>query len=124
MPIPELTVPSQERQRPTPKVKSSADSTALVIGVIAGILISIVIVALLVYQFRSRPAGAYKVDQGGGLALSPPSPRPPQSTARAEQATFHPVATPQQLNGALQPKPSVNNVKQGKNVKDPGEWYV
>ncbi|CAN7976314.1 unnamed protein product, partial [Ixodes persulcatus] len=29
VPIPELTVPSQERQRPTPKAKSSADSTAL-----------------------------------------------------------------------------------------------
>ncbi|CAN8000168.1 unnamed protein product, partial [Ixodes hexagonus] len=119
VPIPELTVPSQERQRPTPKAKSSADSTALVIGVIAGILISIVIVALLVYQFRSRPAGGYKVDQGGPKGAPSAG---SQATARgAEATTFHPVATPQQLNGALQPKPS--DAKR-KNAKDLREWYV
>lgn len=119
VPIPELTVPSQERQRPTPKAKSSADSTALVIGVIAGILISIVIVALLVYQFRSRPAGAYKVEQGG--PKGPPIAGAQAAARGAEATTFHPVATPQQLNGALQPKPS--DAKR-KNAKDLREWYV
>ncbi|XP_077521803.1 neurexin 1 [Amblyomma americanum] len=120
VPIPELTVPDQERQRPAPKLKSSADSTALVIGVIAGILISIVIVALLVYQFRSRPAGAYKVEQavaGPGGKGAPPA--PPQQ--HAEPVAYQPVATAQQLNGAVQPK--ANGAKR-KNAKDLREWYV
>lgn len=118
VPIPELTVPDQERARPAPKLKSSADSTALVIGVIAGILISIVIVALLVYQFRSRPAGAYKVEQAAGAAVTAGA---ASKGAGAQQGeAYQPVATAQQLNGAVQPKAG-NGAKRKKDLR---EWYV
>ncbi|KAH7972959.1 hypothetical protein HPB52_019468 [Rhipicephalus sanguineus] len=118
VPIPELTVPDQERARPAPKLKSSADSTALVIGVIAGILISIVIVALLVYQFRSRPAGAYKVEQAGAAAVATGG---ASKGAGAQQGeAYQPVATAQQLNGAVQPKAG-NGAKRKKDLR---EWYV
>lgn len=39
----------------------AADGTALVIGIVAGILVSLVILALLLYRFRTgRPGGACK----------------------------------------------------------------
>ncbi|XP_065280830.2 neurexin 1 isoform X2 [Dermacentor albipictus] len=117
VPIPELTVPDQERARPAPKLKSSADSTALVIGVIAGILISIVIVALLVYQFRSRPAGAYKVEQAGAPAVAAGASK---GAAAQQGEAYQPVATAQQLNGAVQPKAG-NGAKRKKDLR---EWYV
>lgn len=118
VPIPELTVPDQERARPAPKLKSSADSTALVIGVIAGILISIVIVALLVYQFRSRPAGAYKVEQAGAAAVATGGASKGAGAPQSE--AYQPVATAQQLNGAVQPKAG-NGAKRKKDLR---EWYV
>ncbi|KAH7940421.1 hypothetical protein HPB49_000195 [Dermacentor silvarum] len=117
VPIPELTVPDQERARPAPKLKSSADSTALVIGVIAGILISIVIVALLVYQFRSRPAGAYKVEQAGAPVVAAGASK---GAAAQQGEAYQPVATAQQLNGAVQPKAG-NGAKRKKDLR---EWYV
>ncbi|XP_064486129.1 neurexin 1-like [Ornithodoros turicata] len=130
VPIPNLTAPTRENQRPTPNIKSSADSTALVIGVIAGILISIVIVALLVYQFRSRPAGTYKVDEG-----KPGYPASPRTGARAqaqhnEGVAYHPVATPHNLNGAVRPAGAAGEAQakaapsKAKDVKDLKEWYV
>ncbi|XP_077538262.1 neurexin 1 [Haemaphysalis longicornis] len=124
VPIPELTVPDQERQRPAPKLKSSADSTALVIGVIAGILISIVIVALLVYQFRSRPAGAYKLDPATGAAAAAAA-APAKGPGGQQAEPYQPVATAQQLNGAVQPQPAkANGGTKRKSSKDLREWYV
>ncbi|KFM77826.1 Neurexin-3-beta, partial [Stegodyphus mimosarum] len=66
----------KDYQRPTQRTRSSADNTALVIGVIAGVLIAIVLIALIVYKLRNRTEGSYKVDESknyqfGAIAASP-----------------------------------------------------
>ncbi|OQR73285.1 neurexin-1b-alpha-like, partial [Tropilaelaps mercedesae] len=67
VPIPEVHVPTQINKNKS-KTKparvdaaAAADGTALVIGIVTGILVSLVILALLLYRFRTvRPGGACK----------------------------------------------------------------
>ncbi|XP_054706570.1 neurexin-1-like [Uloborus diversus] len=123
VPIPEMPVTGRERNKPPPKVKTSsaADNTALVIGIIAGVLIVVVIIALVVYRVRSWTlaatpgASAYKAEEAKRYHF------PPAGTAP------YPSQPPsaQHMNGAL--KCDQNKmVKQPKkkDVKDLKEWYV
>ncbi|KAG8179390.1 hypothetical protein JTE90_003646 [Oedothorax gibbosus] len=120
VPIPGLSPGSNER--PTQRTRSSAaDSTALVIGVIAGALIAVVLVALVVYKLRNRTEGSYKVDEsknyqfGAGVAaLNGPLNGPLL------------MMPPPHLNGGLPPKSGAEKTpsKKKKGGKDLKEWYV
>ncbi|XP_054713514.1 neurexin-1-like [Uloborus diversus] len=114
VPIPGLgTNSGKDYQRPTQRSRSSADNTALVIGVIAGVLIAIVLIALIVYKLRNRTEGSYKVDESknyqfGAIAASPAflnGPMPPHMNGLGKG---HPEKTPKKKKG-------------GKDLK---EWYV
>ena len=103
----------KDYQRPTQRTRSSADNTALVIGVIAGILIAIVLVALVVYKLRNRTEGSYKVDESknyqfGAIAASP---------------AFLNGPPPPHLNGLTKGNPE-KTPKKKKGGKDLKEWYV
>ncbi|GFQ68801.1 neurexin-1a [Trichonephila clavata] len=116
VPIPGLMPNGKDYQRPTQRTRSSADNTALVIGVIAGALIAIVLIALIVYKLRNRTEGSYKVDESknyqfgaqfGAIAASPAflnGPMPPVNSL----SKGHPEKTPKKKKG-------------GKDLK---EWYV
>ncbi|GFY57667.1 neurexin-1a [Trichonephila inaurata madagascariensis] len=116
VPIPGLLPNGKDYQRPTQRTRSSADNTALVIGVIAGALIAIVLIALIVYKLRNRTEGSYKVDESknyqfgaqfGAIAASPAflnGPMPPVNSL----SKGHPEKTPKKKKG-------------GKDLK---EWYV
>ncbi|GIY63430.1 hypothetical protein CDAR_531741 [Caerostris darwini] len=124
VPIPDMPVTGRETNKPPPKIKTSsaADNTAMVIGIIAGVLIVVVIVALVVYRVRSwtlaaSPSGGYKVDESAKRYHFPP-------TGTAPYQSQPPSA--QHMNGALKCDPTQKMVKQPKkkDVKDLKEWYV
>ncbi|GBM86941.1 Neurexin-1 [Araneus ventricosus] len=125
VPIPDLPVTGRESNKPPPKIKTSsaADNTAMVIGIIAGVLIVVVIVALVVYRVRSwtlaaSPAGGYKVDETAKRYHFPPAGTAPYQSQ---------PPSAQHMNGALKCDPAQNKmVKQPKkkDVKDLKEWYV
>lgn len=103
----------KDYQRPTQRSRSSADNTALVIGVIAGILIAIVLVALIVYKLRNRTEGSYKVDESknyqfGAIAASPAFLNGPPPHLNGLGSKGHLEKTPKKKKG-------------GKDLK---EWYV
>lgn len=121
VPIPGIS--PKDHQRPTQRTRSSADNTALVIGVIAGALIAIVLIALVVYKLRNRTEGSYKVDESknyqfGAIAASPAFLNGP----------YHhgPLLPPPHVNGGIgggkgHPEKTPKKKKGGKDLK---EWYV
>ncbi|KFM82907.1 Neurexin-3-alpha, partial [Stegodyphus mimosarum] len=126
VPIPDLPVTGSNRNKPPPKVKTSsaADNTAMVIGIIAGVLIVVVIVALVVFRVRSWTlaaspgAGGYKVDESAKRYHFPP-------TGTAPYQSQPPSA--QHMNGAVKCDPAQNKLvklSKKKDIKDLKEWYV
>ena len=74
----------------------------LIIGIGAGILVALMILAVALYKFRSREEGSYRVDESQNFAYM--------------------EAKKQQNNGT-----AVNNVGNGKSngkKRDVKEWYV
>lgn len=122
VPIPDMPVTGRERNKPPPKVKTSsaADNTAMVIGIIAGVLIVVVIVALVVYRVRSWTlaaspgAGGYKVEEAQKRYHFPPA-------AGTAPYQSQPV---QHMNGAPAQNKPVKNPRKKEVVKDLKEWYV
>ncbi|XP_023227763.1 neurexin-3-like [Centruroides sculpturatus] len=109
VPIPEMPAIGKDQPKPHHKTKRSADNTALVIGIIAGILIIIVFIALIVYSVCRRSLGAYKVDEGKTLQYPP----------AVSEAPVPPPTFPQtQMNG------SVKTATKLAKKKDLKEWYV
>ncbi|XP_028968153.1 neurexin-1b [Galendromus occidentalis] len=137
VPIPEVHVPTQmnkEIAKQPPRVDTAAaDGTALIIGIIAGILISIVIIALLLYRFKSRPGGSCKPNNlyynpcvqvpGEAAPLGPPH--------NSLNGTCIPYGTPAAGGQAVPPfstlhkgMASAAGGKKASEGKDPQEWYV
>ncbi|XP_076366546.1 neurexin 1-like [Tachypleus tridentatus] len=112
VPIPDIPKKDQGLQKPKKKPKSSADNTALVIGIIAGVLISIVLIALIVYKLRNRTDGAYKRDEGKDYRFEPVSNSPAL------------LGGQQQANGALKPTEKAHRLPKKKDIKELKEWYV
>lgn len=109
VPIPEMPTTGKDQPKPHHKTKRSADNTALVIGIIAGILIIIVFIALIVYSVCRRSLGAYKVDEGKTLQYPP----------AVSETPIPPPTFPQtQMNG------SVKTATKLAKKKDLKEWYV
>lgn len=74
----------------------------LIVGIGAGILVALIILAVALYKFRSRDEGSYRVDESQNFAYL--------------------EAKKQQTNGS-----AVNNVGNGKangKKRDVKEWYV
>ena len=112
---------------------AAADGTDLIIGIIAGILISIVIIALLLYRFKTRPRGSCKPNNlyynpcvqvpGEAAPLGPPH--------NSLNGTCIPYGTPAAGGQAVPPfstlhkgMASAAGGKKASEGKDPQEWYV
>ncbi|XP_022236860.1 neurexin-3b-beta-like [Limulus polyphemus] len=113
VPIPEVTRQDQDLQNPKEKPKSSADNTALVIGIIAGVLISIVFVALIVYKLRNRTDGTYKIDESKNYWFAPVS----NSPALLGGQQGH-------TNSILKTAEKDRKLPKKENIKELKEWYV
>ncbi|XP_076318595.1 neurexin 1-like [Tachypleus tridentatus] len=112
VPIPNVNKKDQDLQKPNKKPKSSADNTALVIGIFAGVLISIVLIALIVYKLRNRTDGAYKIDESKNYHFDPISNSPSL------------LGGQQHVNGILKSTEKGHRAPKKKDVKDLKEWYV
>ncbi|XP_052272196.1 neurexin-1-like [Dreissena polymorpha] len=90
-----------------PNAERSSNDTGhlnifLIIGIVAGVLVAFIILAVALYRFRSRDEGTYRVDES-------------QNFANLE-------AKKQQSNGGS--VASVGNGKAGGKKRDVKEWYV
>ncbi|KAG8193397.1 hypothetical protein JTE90_012197 [Oedothorax gibbosus] len=127
VPIPDLPVQGRESNKPPPKVKTSsaADNTAMVIGIIAGVLIVVVIVALVVYRVRSWTlaaspgAAGYKVDETAKRYHFPPAGTAPYQSQPPSAQHMNGTLKCDQQNKLMKQQPNKK-----KDVKDLKEWYV
>jgi PREDICTED: similar to neurexin len=116
VPPPQGPLKIRKKEQPPPLVthKSSADKTAMIIGLVAIMLIVIVIITPLVLFIKFKMGIAYKSDSNN-FRFIPKSSTPPLLTSPSHQS---------QLNGALvKTLPREKSIKLGKK-NDLKEWYV
>ncbi|XP_076324369.1 neurexin 1-like isoform X2 [Tachypleus tridentatus] len=109
VPIPEMPK-NKELPKLNQKPKSSADNTALVIGIIAGLLILIVLIALVLYRLRNRTDGSYKIDESKNYEF----PAVANSPALISEQQMH-------VNGTIK---TTEKLQKKEDIKDLREWYV
>ncbi|CAM1325515.1 NRXN2 (predicted) [Pycnogonum litorale] len=100
----------------------SAETLTLVVGIVAGVMVAVVIIAFLVYRFRNRPEGSYKIDESKNYRFS----SDPGTLSISVSGYMNGSQT--QMNGAVKNggNGGGGGDKAGKlpKKKDVKEWYV
>lgn len=93
----------------------SAETLTLIVGIVASVMIAVVIIAFLVYRFRNRPEGSYKVDEGKNYRFgAEPTPIPNSASGYINDYQT-------QFNGAVRTAEKAGKLPKKKDIK---EWYV
>ncbi|KAG1696117.1 Neurexin-3 [Nymphon striatum] len=93
----------------------SAETLTLIVGIVASVMIAVVIIAFLVYRFRNRPEGTYKVDEGKNYRFGvDPAPLPNSASGYINDYQA-------QFNGAVRTAEKAGKLPKKKDIK---EWYV
>lgn len=108
----------------------SAETLTLVVGVVASVMIAVVVIAFLVYRFKNKPEGTYKIDEtknyryGSAPDVAPPLPRSASgygSGCIGVVPGAHPVEYQPQINGGVRTFEKAGKLPKKKDIK---EWYV